>query len=160
MMIAHEYVNTLECRVKSLTEQLRKFKSGEKYVAVQQEFQKALDAKDVIIRKLELSVAAANAAMVTMRENWMHVYEDLQKAFSKEAAVYEKRIKELFNRAIRAEAKVDDLLDEKRELLGELYAVKVELEDEKEKRARLVVQLKRSHENSSVPSSQNQIAKR
>jgi len=89
-----------------------------------------------------------------MRENWMQVYEDLQKSFSKEAAVYEKRIKELFNRAIRAEAKTDELLDEKRELLRELYAVKAELVEEKEKRARLVTQLKRNHENSSVPSSQ------
>ena len=155
MMMTHEYVNTLQCRVKSLTEQLRKFKSGEKYVAVQQEFQKALDAKDRIIHTLELGVAAANAALVTMRENWMQVYDDLQEGFSKEAAAYGKRVKELFDRAIRAEAKVDELMDEKRELLCELYAVKVKLEEEREKRARLVTQLNRSHENSSVPSSQN-----
>jgi len=155
MKMTPEYVNTLQCRVKSLTDQLRKFKSGEMYVTVQREFQRALDVKDGIIRTLELSVATANAAMVTMRENWMQVYEDLQRGFSKEAAAYENRIKELFDRAIRAEAKTDDLLDEKRDLLGELYAVKAELEEEKEKRARLVVQLNRSHENSSVPSSQN-----
>jgi len=155
MKMTPEYVNTLQCRVKSLTEQLRAFKSGEKYVAAQREFQRLLDVKDGIIRTLELSVAAANAAMVTMRENWMQVYEDLQKGFSREAAVYENRIKELFNRAIRAEAKADELLDEKRELLSELYAVKIELEEEKEKRARLVARLNRSHENSSVPSSQN-----
>ena len=155
MNMNHEYINTLQCRVKSLTEQLKQFKSGEKLVAVQREFQKALDAKDGIIRTLELGVAAANAAMVTMRENWIQVYDDLKKEFSKEAAAYESRIKKLFNRAIRAEAKADELLDEKRDLLSELYAVKVELEEEKEKRARLLVQLKRSHENSSVPSSQN-----
>ena len=155
MKMAHEYVNTLQCRVKSLTEQLRQFKSGEKYVAVQQGFQKALDAKEGIIRKLELCVAAANAALVTMRENWMQVYDDLQEGFSKKAAAYEKRIKELFDRAIRAEAKVDELLDEKRDLLGDLYAAKAELEEEKEKRARLLAQLNRNHENSSVPSSQN-----
>jgi hypothetical protein len=90
-----------------------------------------------------------------MRENWMQVYEDLQREFSKKAAAYEKRIKELFDRAIKAEARVDELMDERRGLLSELYAVKVELDEEKEKRARLVTQLNRNHENSSVPSSQN-----
>ena len=154
MRMTHEYVNTLQCRVKSLTAQLSEFKSGEKYVAVQHEYQRALDVKDGVMRKLELMLADANAALVTMRENWMQVYDDLQKGYAKETAAYEKRIKELFNRSIKAEAKVDELLDEKRELLSELYAVKVELEDEKEKRARLVAQLNRNHENSSVPSSQ------
>ena len=155
MKMAHEYVNTLECRVKSLAGQVRKFKSGEMYLSIQREFQKALDIKDGIIRALGLKAAEANAAMVTMRENWMQIYEDQQKEFSKEAAAYETRIKKLFDRAIKAESKVDRLLDEKRELLGELYAAKTELEEEKEKRSRLVIQLKRSHENSSVPSSQN-----
>ena len=155
MKVTHEYVNTLECRVKSLAEQLRKFKNGEKYLSVQHESQKLLDIKDGIISTLELRLAGANASLVTMRENWMRVYEDLQKEFSKEAAAYEARIKKLFDRAIKAEAKVDKLLDEKRSLLSELYAVKTELEEEKEKRSRLVIQIKRDHENSSVPSSQN-----
>jgi hypothetical protein len=154
MKLTHDYVNTLQCRVKSLTEQLRKFKSGEKYLSIQHEFQKVLDIKDGIIRALEIRIAEANASLVTMRENWMQVYEDLQKGFSREAAAYEARIKKLFDRARKAEAKVDELLDCKRELLSELYAVKTELEEEKEKRARLVTQLNRNHENSSIPSSQ------
>jgi hypothetical protein len=154
MNATHEYVNTLQCRLKTLTEQLRKFKNGEKYLSIQREFQKMLDIKDGIIRALEKRLADANAALVTMRENWMQVYEDLRKEFSKEAAAYETRIKKLFDRAIKAESKVDELLDVNRELLHELYAAKTELEEEKEKRGRLVIQLNRSHENSSVPSSQ------
>jgi len=147
LMTSLQYVN------KDQKRRLREFETGERYVSMRSEHRKQLADKDEEIRKLKLELAKANSASITIRDNWMQTLEDLDKGHSREMRAKDRRINELFERALKAERRVDQLLDLTRDLRRELYAVKGELEDEKEKKQRLVVQLKRDHENSSVPSS-------
>lgn len=62
-------------------------------------------------------------------------------------------IKALEKRALKAEKRVDKLKAENLALKREGYAVKTELEEERAKNQKLIAQINRNHENSSIPSS-------
>jgi hypothetical protein len=142
-----QYVNRDQKR------RLREFETGAKYVSVKAEHQKQLAEKDKEIKGLKLSLAEANSATVTARNYWLQVIEDMEKEHTKELRANDKRIKELGERSLKYERRVDELKASLVEIRRELYAVKGEFEDEKEKSHRLVAQLNRDHENSSIPSS-------
>jgi len=155
-----EYISNLQYKVKSLSSRVRAFETGEKYISMKEEQRRIAADKDIEIRKLKQELADANSAAVTARENWMQVFDDIEKAHAKELAAKDRRIARLGERAFKAEQQVGELLLERRETLKELYSVKVELEDEKEKNRKLFAQLNRNYENSSMPSSQKPYRKK
>jgi hypothetical protein len=148
-----EYVTNLQYKVKALSSKVNAFESGEKYVAMRSEVKKQLAAKDREIEKLKSELGAAHCETVTIRTNWMQVLEDLQKEHEKEIHREKRIAKALEERALRAERRLDERKDENFALKRENYAVKTELEEEREKNKKLVAQLSRDHENSSLPSS-------
>lgn len=150
----HEWFANLQHKVKIQAHQIAAFESGEKYISMKADFNACISERDRKIKQQGKELADANSRLVTMRENWMNVFEDTHKEHEKELRAKDSRINQLFERAIKAEGRSDTLLNENRDLRVELYAVKNELYEEQEKRTRLVIQLKRNHENSSVPSSQ------
>ena len=149
-----EYVTNLQYKVKSLASQVQSFESGEKYVSMCAEFERHLAAKDQNIKKLKLEIANTRRETVTVRKNWLQVIDDLQAKHAKEMRREERIIKALEERALRAEKRVDELKDENLALRRECYAVKTELEEERAKNQKLVAQINRGHENSSIPSSE------
>ena len=148
-----EYVTNLQYKVKSLTSRVQSFESGEKYVSMCEEFERQLAAKDQKIKKHKLEIAKARAETVTIRNNWLRVIDDLQAEHSKEMRKDGRTIKALEERALRAEKRVDELKDENLALMRECYAAKTELEEECAKNQKLIAQINRNHENSSIPSS-------
>jgi hypothetical protein len=152
--VVFEYVTNLQHKVKSLTSRVQSFESGEKYVSMRAEFKRHLAAKDRNIKKLKLEIANARAETVTVRNNWMQVIDDLQTEHAKEMRMKERIIKALEERALRAEKCVDELKDDILTLKRECYAVKTELEEERSKNQKLIAQINRNHENSSIPSSE------
>ena len=153
-MSLHETVNTLQCRLNAALCQLNEFRTGEKYIYLKNANLQQLAVKDREVCTAKAEVANANARLVTNNRNWMQVFEDVIKECAKKVKQLVQSLAKMEQRALRAEKQRDDEMDKNRELLSELYAVKVELEKEKEKRSRLVMQLNRNHENSSIPSSQ------
>ena len=148
------YVTNLQYKVKSLTSRVQSFESGEKYVSMRAEFKRHLASKNRNIKKLKLEIANARAETVTVRNNWMQVIDDLQTEHAKEIRRKERIIKAFEGRALRAEKRVDELKDENLALKRECYAVKTELEEERAKNQKLIAQINRNHENSSIPSSE------
>jgi hypothetical protein len=148
-----EYVTNLQYKVKSLASRIQSFESGEKYVSMRAEFERHLAAKDQNIKKLKLEIANAHRETVTVRNNWLQVIDDLQAKHAKEMRREERIIKALEERALRAEKRVDELKDENLVLRRECYAVKTELDEERAKSQKLLSQIKKTHENSSIPSS-------
>ena len=63
----------------------------------------------------------------------LQVMEDMEKEHTKELRAKDTRIKELEERSLKYERRVDELKAELAEIRRELYAVKGELDDEKEK---------------------------
>ena len=151
--VQFELMTSLQYTNKDLKRRLREFEAGEKYVSLKAEHKRQLAEKDKEMSKLKLELANANSTTVTVRNQWMQVNVEMEKEHAKALRVKDARIKELWERSLKYERRVDELKGELREMRRELYAAKVELEEEKEKKQRLTVQLNLNHENSSVPSS-------
>jgi hypothetical protein len=143
-----------------LKHRIKAFESGEKYTSMTAEHKKQIAEKDREIRKLKEQLAVADRMIIDSRKSWMLTIEDAERSHAKEMRAKDARIKELYERSLKYEGLYCDTLDKVAELRSELYTVKTELENEKEKSARLVVQLKKDHENSSVPSSQKPFRKK
>ena len=151
----YEFITTLQYRVKSLQAQLEAFRSGNKYLQMEAEYKSLLHTEESQIHKLKVELSKAHAQTIDVRNKWWDTIEDIYKEHQKELAAKDAIIKALEKRALNAEKQRDDLLDKKRDLLHELYEVKTELEDVKEKNQHLRAQLNRDYENSSKPSSQS-----
>ncbi|MCL2392866.1 MAG: transposase [Oscillospiraceae bacterium] len=149
-----EYMTDLQYTNKHLKRRIKEFESGEKYTSMRAEHKRQLAAKDRENKKLKLQLAVAERAIIDNRNSWILTIEESGRAHAKEMRAKDARIKELYERSLKYERLYCDLLDIVKEMRSELYAVKTELEDEKEKAVRLVAQLKRDHENSSIPSSE------
>ena len=153
MNTAFEYITNLQYKVKALTDQVKAFESGEKYVTMSSKFKTQLSAKDQENTKLKNGLADAHCQIVTTRNNWMQVNEDLEKEHKKELQKKDRKIKELENRVLNAERMLDLERDKLKEKNIELYKVMTELEKEKGKNQILKAQLNRDYENSSLSSS-------
>lgn len=149
-----ELMTNLQYTNRDLKRRVKEFETGGKYISMAGEHMKQLAAKDRIIKRLELELAAANSALITARNNWMQVFDDMERAHAKELGIKDRWIKAYRERSLEYECRCVALKDKLRDALGELYEVKGKLEDENEKAARLAAQLKLNHENSSIPSSQ------
>lgn len=147
-------MTNLQYKLKSLTSRVEAFESGEKYVKMRKESKQQLAAKDQEIKKLKLELANAHKETVSARNNWMQVFDDLQVEHAKTIRDKERINKTLEKRAIKAERRVDELKEENLTLRRECYAVKIELEKEQGKVQKMLAQINRNHENSSIPSSE------
>lgn len=149
-----EYIQNLQYKVRTLSSRVRGFESGEKYISMKEVQRKIAADKDKEIRKLKLELAEANSATVTVRKNWMQTFDEVEKAHKKELAAKDKRILQLGERALEAERKFEEMRQERKAILKDLYASRVEVEELNDRNQKLFAQLNRNYENSSIPSSQ------
>ncbi len=148
-----EFTTDLQYKVRYLQHEVDTFESGEKYVKMNSNFQAMLDERNRKVKKLLIELASSRSKAVTTRNNWMQVYEDLQAEHAKAIHNKERINKALEERALKAERRVDELKDEKLVLKRECYTIQIELEEERAKNQKLLAQIKKDHENSSIPSS-------
>lgn len=148
-----EYITNLQYKVISLTAKVKAFESGEKYVTMHSKFKNQLSAKDQEITKLKHELADAHCQIVTARKNRMQVMEDMEKEHAKELQQKDRKIMALEKRALKAESMFDLKRDELKEKIKELYQVKIELEEEKDRNQELKAQINLDYENSSLSSS-------
>lgn len=149
-----EYITNLQYKVKSLTFQVQSFKSGEKYISLRLQHKKQLAAKEREIARLKSDLASAHRETVTVRTNWMQVFEDISKEHEKALDEKDRKIKVLEERLLATQRQLDDAREKLREKMAELYQVKTELEEQKGANQQLKAQINRDYENSSIPSSQ------
>lgn len=149
----YEWLTNLQYKAKNLGERVAAFETGEIYLEMKSGQRAQLAAKDREITKLRNELAAANAAHVTMRENWMQVFDDIQKAHSKELSMKDRELEKMEKRALNAERRLDEIKDKLLKKTRELYDAQTRLEDEEGKNLKLTAQINRDYENSSIPSS-------
>lgn len=147
------FISDLQYQVKALTARVRNFETGEKYIKMQAAFKAQLLEKDRKIKALTAELSVAHATIVTVRKNWLEIFDDLENERSKELLEKDRQIKTLEERALRAERQRDEALDKLTQKRRELYQVQINLEDEKGKNLKLRAQMNRNYENSSIPSS-------
>jgi len=147
------WLSNLQYRAKDLAAQVRDFKSGERYARMEECHKDQVAAMNRDNSRLKRELADANAQTVTVRENWLGVIADMEKAQAKELKAKDSRIKVLGDRLLEAERQRDELKDRLLEKTREAYRVATELEEEKDRNQKLKAQINRDHENSSIPSS-------
>lgn len=150
-----EYITTLTYRLKAATTEVMAFRSGEKYMRMQEEYLKELRYLERRIKKLEEQVSAAHVETVTVRNQWFEVFEEQQKDFEKKLNFSKKLNKQLEKRALKAECQLDDLRNKVTAQRHEIYDLKTQLAEEKGKNLTLRAQMNRDYENSSLPSSKS-----
>ena len=148
------YITNLQYKVKSLTFQVESFKSGEKYVSMRSEFAKQLAARDREIKKVKSELADAHCETVSVRQNWMQVFEDISKEHEKVLGEKERIIKKLKDQIFATQRQLDETRNKLNDKTIELYQVKTELEEQIGANLELKAQINRDYENSSIPSSQ------
>jgi nitroimidazol reductase NimA-like FMN-containing flavoprotein (pyridoxamine 5'-phosphate oxidase superfamily) len=148
-----EFTTDLQYKVKHLQHQVDAFESGEKYAKMNSNFQAMLIEKSREVKTLRNELADSRSETVTARKNWMQVFEDLHAEYTTAIHNAERINKALEERALKAERRVDALKDENLALKRERYAIQTELEEERAKTQKLLSQIKKTHENSSIPSS-------
>ena len=160
MNSSFEYITSLEYRLKAARTEILAFKSGEKYVRMQEEYQKEIRYLERIIKNLKEELAEARSAAVTIRNQWFEAFEEQQKEFDRKIAASRKRNRELEKRAVKAERTADELRNKVTQQRHEMYELKIKLEEEKGKNLKLHAQINRDYENSSIPSSKSQNRKK
>ena len=148
-----ETITVLQYRLKAAQEELAAFKSGEKYIHMEEQRLTQVRALERRIAKLEASVAKEHSHAITIRNQWFEIFEQLQKECDRMVAEAEKKAAMMEKRAIRAERQRDAALEKVTSQRRALYKVKTELDDEKQKVQKLTAQINRNYENSSIPSS-------
>jgi hypothetical protein len=149
-----EFITDLQYKLKHLQHEVDAFKSGNKYVKMDLNFQAILAERNLKIKKLQNELADSRSETVRVRNNWMQVFEDLQAEHAKAIHNMEHLNKAIEERALEAERRFNELKDENLALKRELYAIKTDLEEERGKNQKLTAQINRDYENSSIPSSQ------
>ena len=122
-------------RIKALKAENDAFKSGEKYLRMQEQHRKDIALYERKLAEARKEIANSHKETVTVRNIWMDIVEELDVLHEKDTAT------------IKAQA--ETIRNQK----AELYAVLVALEEEKEKNRKLQAQLNRDYSNSSKPSS-------
>ena len=125
----------LRFEVKVLRDEVEAFKSGEKYVRMEEEFHRCRRADAKTIRRLEKERDAAREEARHVRDLWFETCDQLVKDIEKLNGKLDKEHEKLLKK------------------IKELYRVKTNLEEEKEKNKSLRTKLKKNHTNSSKSSS-------
>ena len=150
-----ETITVLQYRLKEAQEELAAFQSGEKYIRMEKQHLTQVRALERRIAKLEAAVAKEHSHAITIRNQWFEIFEQLQKECDRMVAEAVKKADMMEKRAIRAERQRDTALEKVTFQRRELYKVKTELDDEKQKVQKLTAQINRNYENSSIPSSKS-----
>ena len=156
-MNSHEFfdISTLQFRLKNMTQKVKEFESGEKYVKMRQEFQSVFRKQNRTIKRLENELAKAHAETVSVRKIWSEVMDDLEAGHKKETASLQRENAGLIKKAVEAERQRDEALDKLREKNRELYETQAALYEAEQKIDGLRARINKDYTNSSKSSSQS-----
>lgn len=126
MNISFERVTILEYRLKAVEAQLKAFRSGEKYVQMEREFQKALRKKDQRIREQDLELSRSHRETISVRNQWFAVFEDMEMEHARELQALRKEKEQLEQKLLKTEKQRDDALDKVTEQRRRIYALETE----------------------------------
>ena len=140
-------------RNKLLQDRVDAFESGEKYVRMQEIHRKAREADLRLIKKLERECADAHRQVIRVRDSWYATCQDILNASVAERKKQDREIERLKKELSKAYAKIQEEHDKRIKKTRELYGVKTELEDAKEKNRGLEAKYNKDFSNSSKSSS-------
>lgn len=148
-------ISTLQYRLKNMTQRVKEFESGEKYVKMRREFAAVFREQDRTIKKREKELAKAHAETVTVRKIWSEAMDEREAEYQKEKAALQRENAKLREMVFEAEKHRDEALDKLRGKNKELYETKAALYEAEQKIEGLTARIHKDYTNSSKSSSQS-----
>ncbi len=160
MRISFERVTTLQYELKAAQRQLASFKSGQKFVTMKKEHEKECRRLERQIKSLQEELHRLRLEQLYARQQWFESTDDMQAEYERQIRTLQAENARLYERSIKAEAQRDAAYDKITEMRRETYQLAAELEEEKGKNQKLIAQISKDFENSSLPSSAQSIRKK
>ena len=108
---AFERITYLEYQLQAKKALIAAFESGDKYVQMQEEYRNNLRHLERCIKNLEGELESAYHSNTKMRKNWMDVFEDLEKEMKKTEKIFQRHVKQLCRKLLKAEQERDEARD-------------------------------------------------
>ena len=124
-------MSVLQYRVRSLSEQIREFESGEKYQKIEQEHQAVVGRLNRTIRKLKEELGKAHSETIRVRKLWNEVLDDMEKEFHKAMAAKDRLVRKLKDRIQELERQLSQAKEELRTKQRKIYETETLLEEER-----------------------------
>ena len=160
MRISFELVTALQYDLKAAQRQLASFKSGQKYVTMKKEHETELRRLERQIKSLQEELHRLRLEQLHAREQWFKSTDDMQAEYERQIRILQAENARLYERSIKAEAQRDAAYDKITEMRREKYQLAAELEEEKGRNQKLIAQINKDFENSSLPSSAQTIRRK
>ena len=160
MRISFERVTTLQYELKAAQRQLASFKSGQKFVTMKKEHEQEYRRLERQIKSLQEELHRLRLEQLYARQQWFESTDDMQAEYERQIRTLQAENARLYERSIKAEAQRDAAYDKITEMRRETYQLAAELEEEKGKNQKLIAQISKDFENSSLPSSARSIRKK
>ena len=74
-----EYITTLQYRVRSLSQRLDKFESGEIYQKMDSDFKKMIRHYEYALAQKDLELSKSHSETITVRKYWSEIMDDVEK---------------------------------------------------------------------------------
>ena len=126
-----ESLTTVQYHLKAVRKELAAFKSGEKYIQMKAYFLGIIRGLEAKVKKAEQELAKAHVQIVTVRNYWFEVANDLEREKQRQVQKVEKELEKMKNRALKAEKERDDAKDKITAQRQEIYRLGTALEEEK-----------------------------
>ena len=155
MRIPFEYIGALQQENKILKKEVADFKSGERFKQIQREHQKLIDEYRRQIKQLNLVIEGLHRDVKNAWKWCEEAYEDALKELHASMKELKRALKEKEKKWLLSECEREQALSKITDLCRENSELKTQLDDEKGRNKKLLAQLNRDYENSSIPSSQS-----
>ena len=155
MKIPFEYIGALQQENKILKKEVADFKSGERFKQIQREHQKLVDEYRRQIKQLNLVIEGLHKDVKNAWKWCEEAYEDALKELHASMKEMKRALKEKEKKWLLSERDREQALSKITDLCRENSELKTQLDDEKGRNKKLLAQLNRDYENSSIPSSQS-----
>lgn len=107
MDCSFELRTTLEYRLRAAVRELNTFKTGERYVQMKTEYTMELRHLEKIVRDLKQELSKARCEMITLRNQWFDVFEDMEKEKLRELNTLRRLAEKREQRALKTERQLD-----------------------------------------------------
>ena len=155
MRIPFEYIGALQQENKILKKEVADFKSGERFKQIQREHQKLIDEYRRQIKQLNLVIEGLHKNVKNAWKWCEEAYEDALKELHASMQEMKRALKEKEKKWLLSERDMEQALSKITDLCRENSELKTQLYDEQGRNKKLLAQLNRDYENSSIPSSQS-----
>ena len=155
MRIPFEYIGVLQQENKILKKENSDLKSGERFKQIQREHQKLINAYRRQVKQLQLVIEGLRKDVKNAWKWCEEAYEDALKEQNASMKELKRALKEKDKERLAAEHDRDQALSKITGLCRENSELKTQLDDAQGRNKKLLAQLNRDYENSSIPSSQS-----